>query len=188
MKAQEYNIHKQGSLISIVLLIVIALTVGAVIYLLLQPGTEQDSSMQIILFAVIVIAVAALIWYILWEFSAANRLRKMLKKIVPMIDSEAMEEVKKLYLKIYNLYLKLSEKKKHNFYARVSSLRETIEEHLQKEKELERFLQDTEKGSIEEQKERYLKLYAIYEKLPKKVQSQYYPQIVQLRDRLERGK
>ena len=187
-KAPEYQIHKQGSVVSIILLIAIALTLGPVIYLFLQPGSEEDSSLRMILFSIIAIIVAALIGYIVLEFSAANRLRRMLKKIAPRIDSEPMEEVKKLYLNIYNLYMKLSEKKKQNFYARVNSLRENIEENLQKEKELERLLQDTEKGSINEQKKKYLDLFAIYEKLPKKVQNQYYLQVVQLRDRLERGK
>ena len=174
--------------VSIFLLVIIALTIGAVIYLLLQPDTEQNPSLRIVLFSVITVAIAALIWYIVWEFSTANRLRKMLKKITPMIESESMDKVKEKYLKIYDLYMKLSEKKKPNFYARINSIRERVEELLQKEKELERLLQDTEKGSIEEQKEIYLKLYAIYEKLPKKIQNQYYPLVVQLRDRLERGK
>ncbi|MDP3698813.1 MAG: hypothetical protein Q8R47_04445 [Nanoarchaeota archaeon] len=187
-KAPEYQIHKQGSAASIILLVLIALTLGVVIYLLLQPGAEEGSSMRTILLSIIAVTVMVLVWYIIWEFSAANRLRRLLKKIAPLVDSEPMDEVKKLYLKTYNLYMKLSEKKKQNFYARVNSLRENLEEHLQKERELERLLLDTEKGSIDDQKKKYLDLYAIYEKLPRKVQNQYYPQIVQLRDRLERGK
>lgn len=187
-KASEYQIHKRGSVVSIILLIIIALTLSVVIYLLFQPGAEEGSSMRTILFSIVAVTVAALIWYLVWEFSAANRLRRKLKKIVPMVDSEPLENVKKMYLKIYNLYMKLSEKKKQNFYARVNSLREKIEENLQREKELQRLLQDTEKGSISEQKKKYLDIFAIYEKLPQKIQNQYYPQVVQLRDRLERGK
>lgn len=188
MKASEYQIHKRGSVTSILLLVLIALTLGVVLYLLFQPGAEEGSSMRTLLLSIIAVTVLVLVWYITWEFSAANRLRRMLKKITPMASSEPMDEVKKLYLKTYNLYMKLSEKKKQNFYARVNSLRESLEEHLQKERELERLLTETEKGSVDEQKKKYLKLYAIYEKLPRKVQNQYYPQMVQLRDRLERGK
>lgn len=187
-KLSEHEIHRNGSYVSIILLILIALTLGVVIYLLFQPGAEEGSSMRTVLLSIIVVTVLALLLYVTWEFSAANRLRRMLKKIQPMVDSEPMDEVKKLYVKTYNLYMKLSEKKKHNFYSRVNSLRETVEEHLQKERELERLLQDADKGSISEQKEKYLKLYAIYEKLPQIVQNKYYSQIVQLRDRLERGK
>lgn len=187
-KAPEYQIHKRGSVTSIILLVLIALTLGTVIYLLLQPGAKEGSSMRTILLSIIGVTVLVLIWYIVWEFSAANRLRRMLKKIQPMIGSEPMDEVKKLYLKTYDLYLKLSEKKKQNFYAKVTSLRESLEEHLQKERELGRLLTETEKGSVDEQKKKYFKLYAVYEKLPRKVQNQYYPQMVQLRDRLERGK
>jgi len=187
-KSPEHGHHKRGSAASIILLILIALTLGVVIYLLFQPGAEEGSSMRTLLLSIIGVTVFVLVGYVAWEFSAANRLRRMLKKIQPMVDSEPMDEVKRLYLKAYNLYMKLSEKKKQNFYSRVNSLRESLEEHLQNEKELGRLLQDTEKGSINEQKKKYLDLYAIYEKLPHKVQNQYYPQIVQLRDRLERGK
>ncbi len=187
-KAAEHETHRQGSSASIIILILIALTLSAAVYLLLQPGAEEGSSMRVILSSVIIVTAVVLVWYIIWEFSAANRLRRMLKKISRKIDSEPTDEVKKLYLKIYALYMKLSEKKKQNFYVKVSSLREQLEEELQNEKELERLLKKTEKGSIEEQKESYLGLFAVYEKLPRKVQGQYYPQIVQLRDRLERGK
>lgn len=187
-KAIKYQLHQRGSSTSIILLILIALTLGVVIYLLLQPGAEEGSTMRTLLLSIIAVTVVVLAWYIVWEFSAANRLRRMLKKISLMIDSEPIEEVKKLYLKIYDLYMKLSEKKKQNFYAKVNTLREQLEKHLQNEKELERLLQKTEKGGIKEQKKNYLDLFSIYEKLPRKVQSQYYPQIVQLRDRLERGK
>src|SRR3989344_7033396 len=156
-KTQEYQMNKQGSLVSIIILIFVALTVGAAIYLLLQPGAEEGSSMRTALFSIIAVTAAALIVYIVWEFSAANRLRRMLKKITPKVDSEPMDEVKEIYLKIYDLYLNLSEKKKNNFYARVNTIRESIEGNLQKEKELERLLDDTEKGSIKEQKEQYIK-------------------------------
>ena len=187
-KAIEHETNRQGSSASIIILILIALTLSAAVYLLLQPGAEEGSPTRVILFSVIIVTAVVLVWYIIWEFSAANRLRRMLKKISRKIDSEPTDEVKKLYLKIYALYMKLSEKKKQNFYVKVSSLREQLEEELQNEKELERLLKKTEKGSIEEQKESYLSLFAVYEKLPRKVQGQYYPQIVQLRDRLERGK
>lgn len=187
-KAAEHETHRQGSSASIIILILIALTLSAAVYLLLQPGAEEGSSMRVILFTIITVTAVVLVWYIVWEFSAANRLRRMLKKTSQKVDSEPTDEVKRLYLKIYALYMKLSEKKKQNFYVKVSSLREQLEEELQNEKELERLLKKTEKGSIEEQKESYLSLFAVYEKLPRKVQGQYYPQIVQLRDRLERGK
>ena len=188
MKALEQESHKQGSVASMVILVLIALMLGVVLYLLFQPGAEKGTALRMVLLFIIAAMGFALVWYVLWEFSAANRLRRLLKKISPMVSTESTEEVKKLYLKIYNLYMKLSEKKKQNFYSRVNSLRESIEEHLQKEKKLGRLLQDTEKGSLDEQKKRYLEIFSIYEKLPRKVQTQYYPHIVQLRDRLERGK
>src|SRR3989344_605772 len=187
MKLSEYGLRKQGSSASIIILVLLALTLGVVTYLLFQPGAEEGSSLRTILLFIIAITIAALLWCLAWEFSAANRLRRMLKKIDPLADSEPMDEVKKLYLKIYGLYMKLSEKKKQNFYAKVNSLRENLEEQMQNEKELDRLLQEEVRGSIDEQKKKYLQMYALYEKLPRQLQEQYYPKIVQLRDRLERG-
>src|SRR3989344_4606443 len=91
-KAPEHQMHRQGSAASIIILIFIALTLGIAIYLLLQPGAEEGSSMRTVLLSIIAVTVAALIWYIAWEFSAANRLRRMFKKIAPTIDSGPMDE------------------------------------------------------------------------------------------------
>jgi len=184
----EQEPHKSGSVTSTLLLILIAVTVGVIVYLLLQPGQNTaESSMQPILLAVLGLTVLVLIWFIVWEFSGPNRLRRMLKKTTSQIETEPTDIVKAQYLNIYNLYMKLPEKKKQNFYSRVDQLRERLEEQLQAEKELTRLLAKSDKGSIEEQKKIYLGLFAKYEKLPRSVQHQYYPQIVQLRDRLERG-
>lgn len=179
--------HKRGA-VSIILLILIAVTLGVVIYLLLQPDTAADTTMRNVLLVVIALTMIILLWYVVWEFSAVNRLRRKLVKVAGMVGVEETEKIKVLYLKIYKLYMKLSEKKKQNFYAKVNGLREQLEEYMQKEKELERLLQETDKGGLADQEQAYLKIYAIYEKLSRNVQHHYYPQIVQLRDRLERGK
>ncbi len=187
-KLSEPETHKSGSVTSIILLILIAVTLGVVVYLLLQPGpSATGSSISSILLAVLGLTVLVLIWFMVWEFSIANRLRRMLKKTSSQLETEPTDIVKAHYLKIYDLYMKLPEKKKQNFYSRVNALRERLEEQLQAEKELERLLAKSDKGSIADQKKIYLSLFAKYEKLPRSVQHQYYPQIVQLRDRLERG-
>lgn len=185
---REAESNKHGSSASIFLLVLIAITLAVTFYLLLQTEpTAEESSLQPLLFSIIGVTVLALILCFAWEFSAANRLRKALNKISPRINQVSIEAVKKEYLRIYGLYMKLSEKKKQNFYAKVNSLRENLEEQMQNEKELDRLLQEEVRGSIDEQKKKYLQMYALYEKLPRQLQEQYYPKIVQLRDRLERG-
>ncbi len=181
------NMDTQASLAPIILLILAALAFAGSFFLLADSDFFAGSPLRTAVIVVIAATVAAVFFLVVWEFSAANRLRRALKKMAPLIDSEPSEAVKNSYLQIYNLYLKLSEKRKRNFYTRVNSLRERIEEHLKNEKEIERLFQEADKGGIAEQKKTYLKMYKAYEKLPQKVQHQYYPRIVQLRDRLERG-
>ncbi|MBU0469927.1 MAG: right-handed parallel beta-helix repeat-containing protein [Nanoarchaeota archaeon] len=126
--------------------------------------------------------------YIYWQLGyAPNRLRRKLKKLSVEVDEEYYDLLKKDYLGIYNLYLKVSEKKKQNFFSQVTRIREKIEENLKAEKEIEKMLERADEGNLEERKKNYLKIYKDYQKLPEKVRQRYYAHIVQLRDRLERG-
>jgi hypothetical protein len=122
-----------------------------------------------------------------WQFgTTSNRLRRKLKKIHPLIPEESSHILKDDYLGIYNLYLKLSEGKKQNFYGRVSKLREKLEDQLKNEKKMEELFQNV-KGDLKQQKKVYLEINQQYQKLPFKVQKKYYPRIIRLREKLEKG-
>ncbi|MBI2581505.1 hypothetical protein HYV87_00050 [Candidatus Woesearchaeota archaeon] len=182
------KLSTQGSAAPFILLILLALTIAGSIFLLADPNSLEGSSLRITIIAILAATAVIVSLFVLWEFSAENKLRRALKKIAPSIDTEPADKVKQQYLQIYGLYLKLGEKKKQNFYSRVNSLRERIEDHLQNEKEISRLFQEVDRGSIQEQKKIYLQIYKVYEKLPRNIQHEYYSKIVQLRDRLERGK
>jgi cysteine-rich repeat protein/parallel beta-helix repeat protein len=127
--------------------------------------------------------------FVYWEFAkTSSRLRRKLKKSGKLISDESVEAMKGEYKGIYNLYLKLSEKEKRNFYTGVTNLREKIEEQLKAEKIVQELMRNSGKGSIPEQKKTYLKIYKEYQKLPPKSQEKYYPKIVNLRERLEKGR
>ena len=111
-----------------------------------------------------------------------------MKKLRPLLGEEATEVLKDGYMGVYNLYMKLSEKHKQNFYTKVTKVREHIEEQLKAEKKIEHLMEDETKGDLKERKQRYLDMYHHYQKLPAKVQKKYYSHIVHLRDQLERGK
>lgn len=183
------NSDERASSAPLIILILIALAVAGIIYLLIGADTSPNvkTTTGILVIVSAVGAVIALVLSVAWEFSPANRLHHALRKIAPSIDLESSEIVKKSYLEIYTLYLKLPEKKKQNFYTRVNSLRERIEAHLKNEKEIERLFQKVNKGALTEQKNTYLEIYKAYSGLPRKVQEEHYTRIVQLRDRLERG-
>lgn len=185
----DWNIDERASSAPFIILILIALATAGIVYLLVRTDTSisVNTTTGVIVIVSVVGAVIALISSIAWEFSPANRLRRALRRIAPLIDLEPPEATKKSYLEIYALYLKMSEKKKQNFYTRVNSLRERIEAHLKNEREIERLFQKADQGSMAEQKNSYLGIYKAYSGLPRKVQEDYYTRIVQLRDRLERG-
>jgi parallel beta-helix repeat protein len=126
--------------------------------------------------------------YASWYFGATrNKLRRKLKGINPLLNEESNEVLKEGYLGIYNLYLRLSEKHKSNYYSKVTKLREKIEDQLKAEKRVQELLQD-QTGELKDQKKKYLDAYEHYKHLPNKVKKKYYPDLVHLRDKLERGK
>ena len=150
----DWNIDERASSAPFIILILIALAVAGIVYLLVSADTSfsVNTTTGVLVIVSVIGAVIALILGVAWEFSPVNRLRRALRKIAPLIDLEPSETTKKSYLEIYALYLKMSEKKKRNFYTRVNSLRERIEAHLKKEKEIERLFQKVDKGSLTEQK------------------------------------
>ncbi len=126
--------------------------------------------------------------YAYWMFGyPPNRLRRRLNKLKSEVDEEYYELLKNDYLSVYNLYLKLSENHKQNFYAKITEMREKIEENLKAEKKMEELLESADQGEVSERKKAYLRAYNNYQKLPEKVKQKYYPRIVRLRDRLERS-
>jgi parallel beta-helix repeat protein len=123
-------------------------------------------------------------WYLT---SSRNKLKRKLRKITPLLGEESHDILKAGYLDIYHLYLKLSEGHKQNYYSKVTKLREKLEDQLKAEKRIQELLEDRT-GDIKEQKETYLLAYKQYQKLPEKVKKTYYPDLVNFRDQLERGK
>jgi hypothetical protein len=152
-----------------------------------QPLTDPGITRTITLSS---LAAAALFGgiYSYWYLAApVNRLRRKLKKTTPVLAEANTELLKEHYLGAYNLYMKLSEKKKQNFYAHVTNLREEIEVQLKAEKKMDELIQKSTQAGFVDQKKIYLEMYNNYLKLPPAGQQKYYPGLVQLRERLERG-
>ncbi len=125
---------------------------------------------------------------ILWEFcSTINRLRRKLNRITSLLNKQSLEWLKSNYLDAYDLYLNLPEPKKIFFYSNLMEIREKIESSIRCEKEIEWCFHDVDEKELAEQKEIYHQIYDNYQVLPEKVQKRYYAQLVQLRERLERG-
>jgi len=197
--------EKRGSVLRIVLFIVIFTSIGAVLLLhslsdsafgLPTPSAAVISEVigsgelplwvLVVFLGVLVALVLGILVY--WQFARPyNRLKRKLSRLLPMLVDGTSEQLKSNYLDVYNLYLKLSDKHKQNFYSRITRIREEIEDHLKAENAVKQMLDKAHDGDIDDQKMNYLTLYKQYQKLPATVQKKYYANIVQLRDRLERG-
>lgn len=120
--------------------------------------------------------------------SAKNKLRKLLKELEHLVPQESADALKGKYVRAYNLYLKLSEKNKQNFYGRLTKLRERMEEQLKAAKKVEELLQKSTVTNISLLRKQYDELYTYFRKLPAPMQQKYYPQIMHVKEVLEKGR
>ncbi|GEM_PF-2475696 len=154
------------------------------IYLLIEDELVKKVSLAVLALVLFII----LFTFYKNKIHLPHSLKKKLTQAENLVPQESTEVIKSFYLKIYHLYLKLSEKQKQNFYSRINALRENIEKILQAEKKVKEGLAKIEsKTNFSELKEIYQKINESYQKLPEKVQQNYYSQITALKSKLERG-
>lgn len=112
--------------------------------------------------------------------------QKKLRKAEHLVLEGTPETVKEAYLTIYNTYLKLPEKHKVKAYPRLVHLRETIEEQLRATKKVEKLLEQPASETSQQLQQRYDALSEQVATLPMPLQEKYYPQIVSLKEKLEK--
>ncbi|HLD72763.1 MAG TPA: hypothetical protein VJA23_04200 [Candidatus Nanoarchaeia archaeon] len=140
------------------------------------------------------LAVLVLVLFIILTIFYKNKihlplsLKRKLIRAESFLQQENTETIKEFYLKIYHLYLKLSEKQKLKFYSQINQLRENIEKILQAEKKVKEGLAKIEsKTNFSELKEIYQKINESYQQLPELIKQTYYSQLTALKSKLERG-
>ena len=122
------------------------------------------------------------------HFSKHQKLRRKLDSINSIAQGESLEKMKEAYKEIYNLYMKVSEKYKRNFYAKVVEIRERIERKLKACKKVEILVENIGKGTIKQQEKNYNELHAIYQRLPEQMKKNYYHHIVHAKELLGKEK
>ena len=121
-------------------------------------------------------------------FSKHQKLRRKLNSINSITQGEDLEKMKRTYKDIYALYMKVSEKYKRNFYAKIVEVRERIERKLKASKKLEVLVGNIGKGTIKQQETNYNQLYEVYQRLPDAMKKKYYHHIVHAKELLGKGK
>jgi len=182
MSINPKRTNKRGT-VNIALILI---GVGLILFLLLS--LISDSQIIVILsFSLFLITLILGSFYCYFHFmDKTSKIRKQLTQLQSQITTAPLSILKSQYLAVYELYLKLSEKEKRNFYAKINNFRETIEDHLKTQKKVELFLENAVKGALEDQKKNFQLLMQHFQKLPSAEQEKYFSQINPLKERLER--
>ena len=168
--------------------------VGVIITLLILTGLGwgyfqvQTDILKITILSCAAGVVMIGIFTILILTSTKNKLRKLLQELEHLILQESADTLKSRYVQAYNFYLKLSEKNKSNFYGRITKLREKMEQQLKAAKKVEELLEKSTMTNISLLRKQYEEMYAYFRKLPASVQQKYYPQIMHVKEVLEKGR
>ncbi len=117
-----------------------------------------------------------------------RKLRKLLKELESRASKESADMLKGAYVRAYNLYLQLSEGNKQNFYRRLTTLREKMEGQLKAAKKVEELLEKSTVTNITLLRKQYDEMYGYFRMLPASAQQKYYPQIMHVKEVLEKGR
>lgn len=142
----------------------------------------------LVLAGVIVLVLAAVVGIRVTFGSKKHKLRKLLQEMEKKVSSESVEMLKGKYVRAYDLYLRLSEKHKQNFYGRITKIREKMEEQLKAAKKVEELLQKSTVTDFSLLQRQYEEMYDYFKKLPASMQQKYYPQIMHVKEVLEKGR
>lgn len=118
-------------------------------------------------------------------FSPVQKLQRQLQQLSMLLHSGSREEIASLYETIFRGYEGLSSSHKVKLHSKFMTVRERIEEQLQAQKKVEMLQQYVGKGNLAKQRQNYETMYGWYQKLPAKIQQEYYSQIVHARQRLK---
>lgn len=167
---------------------------GIIILLLILAGlgwwyfqVEKEFLRIAILSAAIVVSAGGIILFFLMA-GPTHTLRKVLKGLEKAVSTESAETLQGTYVQAYHLYIKLSEKKKQNFYGRLTTLREKMEEQMKAAKKVEELLEKSSLSNITLLQQQYDEMYGYFRKLPTSVQQKYYPHIMHVKEVLEQGR
>ena len=119
--------------------------------------------------------------------SASHRLSSHLDHLQSLLFTESLTSLKQEYEKMYHHYEKLSESRKEKCYGPLLQIRGRIEDIMHSVKRLEVLAQQVNQGTLQGQQQRYAEMGEIYQKLPRKEQKQWYPQLRQALEVLEKG-
>jgi hypothetical protein len=127
----------------------------------------------------LILLIVTVVYFIIYYSGATKKMRKKLT----LLESEEvpLDKRQAIYMDVYKLYLKLSEKHKENFYAQIVQLREKLEQQLHATKQVEHLSQQTGKGTPKQRKQTLESLHKHYENMPPQAKKEFYPHLLHAR-------
>lgn len=134
--------------------------------------------------SLVLLAGCCLLWLL---FSRFHRLLRQYRAVRKQLQTATISILKEGYEQLYNGYMQLSEHQKQAFYPLLMQLRENLEQQLVAEKELQSLLKKTP-SAMSDKKKQVDQLIELLHQLPQKSQTEYYPQVMQAKERVEGGR
>lgn len=163
------------------------LGLALIVLIALHFFVAGETVKMLILSAVIIISMFALSVGMRELFNPASRLRQGLEHLEHHLEESSSAALQEKYLHLHDLYLKLSEAEKRNFYGRLVKLRELLESHLHIEKRVEHLLEAVKKGTLVQRKKIFHELEKEFKKLPRLASEKFYPHLLHAQEELEKG-
>ena len=131
-------------------------------------------------FALLLVVILIAIIIIIRQFLADSKnVRKKLERAEALLIEGSVEELKIIYEKIHQLYLKLNEEEKKNFYAKVETLRKKTELFFKMEKKLVGLLLELDEKEKREDKIQILnEARKLFHKLPGSTKDKYAKKVI----------
>ncbi len=120
------------------------------------------------------------------QFSHAHKLKQKLTLAKKSLTTSPSSLLKEEYEQIYNLYFKLSEKKKRHFYTSIIELRTAVEDQLKALKRLEIILEQFPQTPPASKKALLDEIDELSHQISIKDQEKYTPTILHLHQELEK--
>lgn len=154
------------------------------IFLILYLFSINPRVQAVSLPLLIIIVVVSLVYHLLHLFSPARKIEHLLQQV----KNAAIDEKQAAYLRIYQLYLRLSQRQQGKLYSSIMLLLRDIEAHLHAAKQVETLAEQNLNGSLEQQEAGYAQMHEHYKNLAPDQQQKWYHHLVHLKQRLERGR
>ena len=148
----------------------------------------EDQFLKKVSLALLAVLIILTVLFFYYEFAHhPTLLRRKLRELEKVLAHESLDYLKKKYLEVYGLYLKLAEKKKEFFYSRIMAVREMVEAQMKRKNQVEDLIAMAEKATMAELKPIYAEFEKAFQQLTTKAQQQNYPKYSYLKERVRKG-